>query len=87
MWICLQNNIFTVTSHIHEKLVARGEQDVDRKVLTFIPAKDGKLSFDGDSYWRVCLFIPRVARVLKRLLPNYLMKQERLSRRFPDHAV
>ncbi|WP_446784872.1 phosphotransferase enzyme family protein [Macellibacteroides fermentans] len=56
----LQNNIFTVTSHIREKLVARGEQDVDRKVLTFIPAKDGKLyHFDGDSYWRVCLFIPR----------------------------
>lgn len=56
----LQNNIFTVTSHIREKLVARGEQDVERKVLTFIPAKDGKLyHFDGDSYWRVCLFIPR----------------------------
>ena len=56
----LQNNIFTVTSHIREKLVARGKQDVDRKVLTFIPAKDGKLyHFDGDSYWRVCLFIPR----------------------------
>ena len=56
----LQNNIFTVTSHIRKKLVARGEQDVDRKVLTFIPAKDGKLyHFDGDSYWRVCLFIPR----------------------------
>lgn len=56
----LQNNIFTVTSHIREKLVARGEQDVDRKVLTFIPAKDGKLyHFDGDSYWRACLFIPR----------------------------
>ena len=56
----LQNNIFTVTSHIREKLVARGEQDVDRRVLTFIPAKDGKLyHFDGDSYWRVCLFIPR----------------------------
>lgn len=56
----LQNNIFTVTSHTREKLVARGEQDVDRKVLTFIPAKDGKLyHFDGDSYWRVCLFIPR----------------------------
>lgn len=56
----LQNNIFTVTSHIREKLVARGEQDVNRKVLTFIPTKNGKLyHFDGDSYWRVCLFIPR----------------------------
>lgn len=56
----LQNNIHTVTSHIRKKLEARGECDIDRKVLTFLPTKDGKLYyFDGDSYWRVCLFIPR----------------------------
>ncbi len=56
----LQNNIHTVTSHIRKKLEARGESDIDRKVLTFLPTKDGKLYyFDGDSYWRVCLFIPR----------------------------
>lgn len=56
----LQNNIHTVTSHIRKKLEARGEVDIDRKVLTFLPTKDGKLYyFDGDSYWRVCLFIPR----------------------------
>ncbi|MEG2067032.1 MAG: aminoglycoside phosphotransferase family protein [Tannerellaceae bacterium] len=56
----LQNNIHTVTSHIREKLEAAGEQDIDRKVLTFLPTKDGKkYYFDGDSYWRVCLFIPR----------------------------
>lgn len=56
----LQNNIYTVTTHIRKKLEARGEQDIDRKVLTFIPAKDGKqYYFDGESYWRVCLFIPR----------------------------
>jgi Ser/Thr protein kinase RdoA (MazF antagonist) len=56
----LQNNIRIVTSHIRSKLEARGEQDIDRKVLTFIPASDGRYYyFDGDSYWRVCLFIPR----------------------------
>lgn len=56
----LQHNIHTVTSHIRKKLEARGETDIDRKVLTFLPTKDGKLYyFDGDSYWRVSLFIPR----------------------------
>lgn len=56
----LQNNIHTVTTHIREKLEAKGETDIDRKVLTFIPTIDDKLYyFDGDSYWRVCLFIPR----------------------------
>ena len=56
----LQENIHIVTSHIREKLEQRGESDIDRKVLTFLPTKDGKrYYFDGDSYWRVCLFIPR----------------------------
>lgn len=56
----LQNNIHVVTSHIREKLEAKGETDIDRKVLTFLPTKEGKnYYFDGDSYWRVCLFIPR----------------------------
>lgn len=54
----LQNNIHTVTSCIRQHLEARGEADIDRKVLTFLPAKDGKRYFyDGESYWRVCLFI------------------------------
>lgn len=55
----LQNNIQIVTSHIRKKLEEKGETDIDRKVLTFLPTKDGKnYYFDGDSYWRVCLFIP-----------------------------
>ncbi|MDR0844163.1 MAG: aminoglycoside phosphotransferase family protein [Tannerella sp.] len=55
----LQNNIHTVTSHIREKLEAVGEQDIDRKVLTFFPTKDGKTYyFDGENYWRVSLLIP-----------------------------
>jgi Ser/Thr protein kinase RdoA (MazF antagonist) len=56
----LQNNIRIVTSHIRGKLEERGEQDIDRKVLTFLPTREGQLYyFDGENYWRVCLFIPR----------------------------
>ncbi len=56
----LQNNIHIVTSHIRKKLEEQGVDDIDRKVLTFLPTKEGKLYyFDGNSYWRVCLFIPR----------------------------
>jgi Ser/Thr protein kinase RdoA (MazF antagonist) len=56
----LQNNIETVTAHIRKKLAARGEPDIDRKVLTFVAARDGKkYFFDGENYWRVMLYIPR----------------------------
>ena len=66
----LQNNIHTVTSHIRAKLQERGEEDIDRKVLTFLPADDGKrYCFDGESYWRVCLMIPR-SRSLEEVNPS-----------------
>ena len=56
----LQNNIQTVTSRIREKLEAAGATDIDRKVLRFLPTKDGKsYYFDGENYWRLSLFIPR----------------------------
>lgn len=56
----LQHNIEVVTSHIRQKLEAQQEQDIDRKVLRFLPATDGKTYyFDGESYWRVSVFIPR----------------------------
>jgi hypothetical protein len=56
----LQQNIHIVTSHIRNKLKACGEEDIDRKVLTFLSTEDGKYYyFDNESYWRVCLFIPR----------------------------
>ncbi|MDR3309313.1 MAG: aminoglycoside phosphotransferase family protein [Tannerella sp.] len=55
----LQDNIHTVTSHIRRKLSERGEADIDRKALTFLPAKDGKrYYFDGENYWRMSLMIP-----------------------------
>ena len=55
----LQKNIVTVTSHIRSKLEVAGAADVDRKVLTFIPLRNSDLTyyFDGESYWRVSLFI------------------------------
>ncbi len=56
----LQRNIEVVTNHIREKLVAANESNIDRKVLRFLPATDGKTYyFDGESYWRVSVFIPR----------------------------
>lgn len=55
----LQKNIVSVTNHIRKKLEARNEQDIDRKVLKFIQTADSRLYyFDGESYWRVMLFIP-----------------------------
>lgn len=56
----LQNNIEAVTSHIRKKLVEAGENDIDRKVLRFIPLKDSAktyLEVDG-KFWRVSVFIP-----------------------------
>ncbi len=56
----LQNNIERVTSHIRRKLAERGEEELDRRVLRLIPTREGKLfHFDGESYWRMTIFIDR----------------------------
>lgn len=55
----LQHNIECVTAHIKSKLEQRGENDIARKVLQFVKTKEGKTyHFDGQHYWRVCVFIP-----------------------------
>lgn len=56
----LQNNIQAVTRHIRRKLEQAGADDIDRRVLTFIPlsGSDTTYYFDGENYWRVMLFIP-----------------------------
>ncbi len=55
----LMNNIVEVTGHIRKKLEAANTPDIDRKVLHFIPAKDGKMYyFDGEKYWRIMICIP-----------------------------
>ncbi len=67
----LQNNFEQVTRHIRLKLLARGEEDIDRKVLTLIPTHGGKSYYcDGENYWRVLLFIPR-AKSYDAVTPEY----------------
>lgn len=57
----LMDNIIAVTTHIRRKLEAAGTDDIDRKVLTFVPLKSCGMYYyvhtDG-SYWRIMLFIP-----------------------------
>ena len=66
----LQHNIEVVTDHIRKKLEAKGEEDIERKVLRFVPAKDGKTYyFDGEGYWRVSIFIPR-SQTLEAVTPE-----------------
>ena len=54
----LQHNIGAVTRHIRAKLA--GDPDVDRKVLTFLPLKDGSKTYfeaEDGTFWRISVFI------------------------------
>ena len=67
----LQSNIAAVTGHIRKKLTEAGEADIDRKVLSFLVTEEGKTYwFDGESYWRVMVFIPR-AKTYETVNPEY----------------
>ena len=55
----VMDNITRVTGHVREKLRAEGADDILRRVLTVIPARDGKSYYkdpDGN-YWRQYVFI------------------------------
>ena len=57
----VMRNIAAVTAHIRKKLERAGEEDIDRKVLTFIPLKSdaNKLYCVVEGlYWRIMVFIP-----------------------------
>ena len=61
----LQSNIEAVTGHIRKKLEEKGEADVERKVLHFIPTAEGKTYwYDGENYWRIMtlFLVPRLTR-------------------------
>ena len=69
----LQRNIMAVTAHIRRKLEAEGADDIDRRVLTFIPLRSDSSKtyfFDGESYWRMMLFIPD-AQTFEAVTPEY----------------
>ncbi|MDE5660275.1 MAG: aminoglycoside phosphotransferase family protein [Muribaculaceae bacterium] len=84
----LQGNIEAVTSHIRRKLEAAGEADVDRKVLTFVKIKDGEKTyyFDGESYWRIMVFIPR-AQTFEAVTPESSLDAGRAFGRFQAMLV
>ena len=69
----LQSNIQAVTAHIRRKLAAAGEDDIDRKVLRFIPLKTDERGtyccVDG-KWWRVSVFI-RDAYTYETVDPKY----------------
>ncbi len=55
----LMGNIVAVTGHIRKKYEAEGVADIDRRVLSFVPANDGKYYYEHDGkFWRVMVFIP-----------------------------
>ena len=55
----MMKNIVIATNHIRKQLVAAGVNEVERKVMTYIPAKDGKMFVnDNDgNFWTMFLFI------------------------------
>lgn len=55
----LQHNIEVVTGHIRNLLEVRNDTDIDRKVLRFLQANNGKTYIcDAEGgYWRVSVFI------------------------------
>ena len=57
----LMSNIYRVTNHLREKLRALDYQDISRRVLTLILAKDGKTYHidSEDNFWRSYLFIEK----------------------------
>lgn len=69
----LQGNIAAVTGHIRRKLAAQGVDDLDRKVLRFVPLKEdgGKTYLESDGkFWRVSVFIPD-ALTFEAVTPYY----------------
>jgi len=55
----LMDNVARVTRHIRAKLESAGAADIDRRVLSLVPTRDGVdyvIDADGE-YWRTYLFI------------------------------
>ena len=67
----LQDNIQKVTTHLRTKLLQEGAQDVERKVLRFVPTTEGKTYwFDGSNFWRLSVFIPN-AKTYEAITPLF----------------
>ncbi len=55
----MMQNILHVTEHIRKKLVAAGETEVDRKVMTYLPGKDNNyfVQDENGNFWTLFLFV------------------------------
>jgi hypothetical protein len=55
----MMKNIVIATNHIRNLLIGAGINEVDRKVMTYISAKDGQMFVNDDegNYWTLFLFI------------------------------
>jgi len=55
----MMNNIMLATGHIRTKLILDGEDEIDRKVMTYLPAVDQKFYVldEESNYWTICLYI------------------------------
>ena len=53
------NNIHLATNHIRTKLMAAGETEIDRKVMTYLPALNGKyfVKDEDGNFWTLFIFI------------------------------
>lgn len=53
-------NIVKAANHIRKKLIAEGIKDIDRRVMTYYPAKKGEMFVrdEDGNYWTLFLFIP-----------------------------
>lgn len=57
----LQSNIAIVSKTLHDALEKEGDPDKERKYLNYLPLQEDPSKnyyFDGENYWRVCIFIP-----------------------------
>ncbi len=56
----LQSNLELVTNHIRKKLEEKKEDNIESKVLRFIPLKGANKTylFENNEYWRLSVFIP-----------------------------
>ena len=55
----LQNNILRVTNHIRKKLEQNNSNNIERKVITLIPTREGKYFLQDieGNYWRMMIFV------------------------------
>ena len=83
----LMDNIIAVTTHIRKKLEAAHTTDIDRKVLTFVPAKDNTyFYFDGEKILAHHGVYSRCGKPKTAVTPESSYEVGRTFGKLPGHA-